>query len=294
MKAARDERVRPATLREEQKLFTKRLFVETAKRVFAERGYGAATVEDIVKAARASRATFYAHFTSKAEVMAEIYESLMPATAEYWRRLDRSLGSRHDLKSWLEEAIDWWEKHRDILPALHEAAVVDQEIATKQYTNLHRLSDELTGYFAAARGPKKRAEARLRIMSTRNIGVNLHTLPVVTVGIGFGIDYGLYIVSRIIEEIRVCGDLYESVKTALCTTGKGVTFTAVTMVMSTMFWTTSNIRFDAEMGGLLAIWMAISFVASQTLMPVLILIFKPRFITREIRQEAVRADTATA
>jgi len=164
MKAARDERVRPATLREEQKLFTKRLFVETAKRVFAERGYGAATVEDIVKAARASRATFYAHFTSKAEVMAEIYESLMPATPEYWRRLDRSLGSRHDLKSWLEEAIDWWEKHRDILPALHEAAVVDQEIATKQYTNLRRLSDELTGYFAAARGPKKRAEARLRIM----------------------------------------------------------------------------------------------------------------------------------
>jgi predicted RND superfamily exporter protein len=131
-------------------------------------------------------------------------------------------------------------------------------------------------------------------MSTRNIGVNLHTLPVVTVGIGFGIDYGLYIVSRIIEEIRVCGDLYESVKTALCTTGKGVTFTAVTMVMSTMFWTTSNIRFDAEMGGLLAIWMAISFVASQTLMPVLILIFKPRFITREIRQEAVRVNTATA
>ena len=36
MKAARDERVRPATLREEQKLFTKRLFVETAKRVSAD------------------------------------------------------------------------------------------------------------------------------------------------------------------------------------------------------------------------------------------------------------------
>jgi uncharacterized protein len=131
-------------------------------------------------------------------------------------------------------------------------------------------------------------------MAVSDIGVNIHTLPLVTVGVGFGIDYGLYIVSRIIEEIRVCGDLYESVKTALCTTGKGVTFTAVTMVMSTMFWTTSNIRFDAEMGGLLAIWMAISFVASQTLMPVLILIFKPRFITREIRQEAVRANTATA
>jgi predicted RND superfamily exporter protein len=131
-------------------------------------------------------------------------------------------------------------------------------------------------------------------MSVRNIGVNLHTLPVVTVGIGFGIDYGLYIVSRIIEEIRASGDLYDAVKTALCTTGKGVTFTAVTMVVSTMFWTTSDIRFDAEMGALLAIWMAVSFVASQTLMPVLILIFKPKFIMREIPQKAERAGAATA
>ena len=130
-------------------------------------------------------------------------------------------------------------------------------------------------------------------MSVRNIGVNLHTLPVVTVGIGFGIDYGLYIVSRIIEEIRISGDLYDAVKTALCTTGKGVTFTAVTMVMSTMLWTTSNIRFDAEMGGLLAMWMAVSFVASQTLMPVLILIFKPKFITRESPQATVTAGAAT-
>ena len=130
-------------------------------------------------------------------------------------------------------------------------------------------------------------------MSLRNIGVNLHTLPVVTVGIGFGIDYGLYIVSRIIEEVRISGDLYEATKTALCTTGKGVAFTAVTMVLSTMFWTTSNIRFDAEMGGLLAIWMGVSFIASQTLMPVLILVFRPKFITREI-PPAAAARSATA
>jgi len=129
-------------------------------------------------------------------------------------------------------------------------------------------------------------------MSIREIGVNLHTLPVVTVGIGFGIDYGLYIVSRIIEEIRVTGDLYEATKTALCTTGKGVAFTAITMVLSTMFWTTSSIRFDAEMGGLLAIWMAVSFIASQTLMPVLILVFKPKFITRHAEPKPIGGATA--
>jgi predicted RND superfamily exporter protein len=117
---------------------------------------------------------------------------------------------------------------------------------------------------------------------------------VVTVGIGFGIDYGLYIVSRIIEEIRISGDLYAAVKKTLCTTGKGVTFTAVTMVVSTMFWTTSDIRFDAEMGALLAIWMAVSFVASQTLTPVLILIFKPKFIMREIPPQVASESAATA
>lgn len=118
-------------------------------------------------------------------------------------------------------------------------------------------------------------------MAINDIGVNIHTLPLVTVGLGFGIDYGLYIVSRTIEEIRIRGDLRDSMREALETSGKAVTFTAVTMVISTVFWITSNIRFNAEMGLLLAIWMAISYVGSQTLTPVLIVLFKPRFIMRE-------------
>ncbi len=118
-------------------------------------------------------------------------------------------------------------------------------------------------------------------MAVNGIGVNIHTLPLVTVGLGFGIDYGLYIVSRIIEEIRVRGDLEDSVREALVTSGKAVTFTAITMIISTAFWTSSHIRFNAEMGLLLAIWMGISYVGSQTLLPVLILMFKPRFIMKE-------------
>jgi hypothetical protein len=127
-------------------------------------------------------------------------------------------------------------------------------------------------------------------MAVNNIGVNIHTLPLVTVGLGFGIDYGLYIVSRTIEEIRIRGDLVDSVREALETSGKAVTFTAVTMVISTVFWMTSNIRFNAEMGLLLAIWMGISYVGSQTLTPVLIVMLKPRFIMKE----ANRAPTMTS
>jgi len=133
-------------------------------------------------------------------------------------------------------------------------------------------------------------------MAMNDIGVNIHTLPLVTVGVGFGIDYGLYIVSRIIEEIQVNSDLEKSVREALVTSGKAVTFTAVTMIISTLFWVTSNIRFNAEMGLLLAIWMFISYVGSQTLTPVLILVFKPKFIMKEAghaeNRKLVRIKTA--
>jgi predicted RND superfamily exporter protein len=118
-------------------------------------------------------------------------------------------------------------------------------------------------------------------MGIEGIGINISTLPVVTVGVGFGIDYGLYIVSRIIEEYPKTNNIEAATREAVSTSGKAVTFTAVTMVLGTLVWWFSNIRFDAEMGLLLALWMAVSFIASMTLMPVLFVVFKPGFILRE-------------
>jgi predicted RND superfamily exporter protein len=129
-------------------------------------------------------------------------------------------------------------------------------------------------------------------MAGRNIGINVNTLPLVTLGLGFGIDYGLYLLSRMIEEIRVSADLEKATLQALRTSGKGVAFTAVTMVVSTFLWVFSNIRFNSEMGVLLAIWMGVSFVASQTLLPVLLLTFKPKFLMREIAHAKARAAAA--
>ncbi len=129
------------------------------------------------------------------------------------------------------------------------------------------------------------------LMATMGIGININTLPLVTVGVGFGIDYGLYIVSRIIEEIRVTGDLDEAIHIALRTSGKAVSFTAVCMVGGTALWTLSNIRFNAVMGGLLAIWMFVSFVSAVTLMPALISYARPKFITKEAARGTRRVMT---
>ena len=119
------------------------------------------------------------------------------------------------------------------------------------------------------------------LMATMGIGVNINTLPLVTVGVGFGIDYGLYIMSRIIEEIRASGNLEDAIRVALCTSGKAVSFTAVCMVAGTALWTLSEIRFNAVMGGLLAIWMFVSFLSSETLLPVLVSYLRPKFIMKE-------------
>jgi predicted RND superfamily exporter protein len=131
-------------------------------------------------------------------------------------------------------------------------------------------------------------------MALLNIGINVNTLPLVTVGLGFGIDYGLYIVSRAIEEIQVRGDLRESMREAMTTSGKAVSLTAVAMILSTAAWLFSDIRFNAVMGGLLAFWMLVSFLAEVTLVPVLIMYFKPKFIGREAGTKARPAAASRA
>ncbi len=118
-------------------------------------------------------------------------------------------------------------------------------------------------------------------MGAHDIGININTLPVVTVGVGFGIDYSIYIVSRIIEGLALGSDLKASTYTALITSGKAVVFTALTLVASVLFWYWSSIRFDAEMGLLLAVWMFVSMLGAMTILPVLIVTFDPAFIRRE-------------
>ncbi len=118
-------------------------------------------------------------------------------------------------------------------------------------------------------------------MGAHDIGININTLPVVTVGVGFGIDYSIYIVSRIIEELALGRELKDATYTALVTSGKAVAFTALTLVASVLFWYWSSIRFDAEMGLLLAVWMFVSMLGAMTILPVLIVTFNPAFIQRE-------------
>jgi predicted RND superfamily exporter protein len=131
-------------------------------------------------------------------------------------------------------------------------------------------------------------------MGAHDIGININTLPVVTVGVGFGIDYAIYVVSRIIEELAVGQELQAATHRALVTAGKAVAFTALTLVASVLFWYWSDIRFDAEMGLLLAVWMFVSMLGAMTILPVLIVTFDPKFIRSETARRFVSRGQAVS
>ncbi len=116
------------------------------------------------------------------------------------------------------------------------------------------------------------------LMGYRGIGLDVNALPVVALGVGLGVDYGLYVVQRIKEEYARLKDLDQAIMRGVTTAGKAVAFTAGTMMAGVAFWTTSFLRFQADMGLLLVFWMVVSMLGGLILLPTLISLFKPRFV----------------
>ncbi|MCP4629241.1 MAG: MMPL family transporter, partial [bacterium] len=106
------------------------------------------------------------------------------------------------------------------------------------------------------------------------------TLPVASVGIGLGVDYGIYLVSRIIEEYKTKADMSYAISQALGTTGKAIVFIATTLVCGIVFWFLSKMMFQAMMGLLLAIILIFNMLGALLIIPSFIALVKPRFITR--------------
>ncbi len=115
-------------------------------------------------------------------------------------------------------------------------------------------------------------------MAARGIGLDLNTLPVIAVGVGFGIDYGVYIVSRAREAARGGAGLEDALREGLTGAGRTVAFTALTLVAGTLCFTLTELRFASEMAALLILWMLVSAASALVLLPALVLVVRPRFL----------------
>jgi predicted RND superfamily exporter protein len=130
----------------------------------------------------------------------------------------------------------------------------------------------------------------LAYMAIRGIGLNINTLPVQSVGVGIGVDYAIYIVDRIRQEVVDTHDIDEAVRRTVRTTGMAVTFTATTIVGGIVLWSFSNLRFQAEMAQLLTILMVINMLGAITVVPTFYSILRPRVATRLLEEEEAEAE----
>lgn len=119
-------------------------------------------------------------------------------------------------------------------------------------------------------------------MVFKHIGLDVNVLPVSAVGIGVGVDYGIYMLSRMEEEFKnTGGDWVAMTHTSLNSAGKGVVITAITVIIPILLWPAmADLKFQAEMGLLLSFIMFFDMLGALLFLPAAVNLIKPKFIAR--------------
>jgi hypothetical protein len=107
------------------------------------------------------------------------------------------------------------------------------------------------------------------VMSILEIGLKVSTLPVVALGAGVGVDYGIYIFSRLESILKIGEPLQEAYRHTLRITGIGVLFTGLTLGLGVATWIFSPLKFQADMGILLTFMFLVNMLGAILLLPAL-------------------------
>ena len=119
------------------------------------------------------------------------------------------------------------------------------------------------------------------ILGFLKVGLTAEMIPMVALGIGFGDDFGIYIVSRIKDELKERGgELKEAVMEAMSTSGKAVFFTGLTLTIGIATWMFSSILMQARLGALLGFFIFFNAIGTLVVLPSMIMTVKPRFLMR--------------
>ncbi|MBP0047450.1 MMPL family transporter [Marinobacterium sp. AK62] len=107
------------------------------------------------------------------------------------------------------------------------------------------------------------------LMATLGIGLKVATLPVIALGVGVGVDYGIYIYEQMQHSLKRGVDLRTSFYEAMRQRGTAAVFTAVTMTIGVGTWAFSALKFQADMGILLAFMFMVNVLGAIFLLPAL-------------------------
>jgi len=107
------------------------------------------------------------------------------------------------------------------------------------------------------------------LMVYLEIGLKTSTLPVVALGVGIGVDYGIYLFSRLSEGLRNGEYFEDAMHNAFTQTGSAVVFTGLTLAIGVSTWIFSQLKFQADMGVLLTFMFLVNMLAAIIILPAL-------------------------
>tara|TARA_B100000214_G_C23869252_1_gene581804 strand:- start:530 stop:874 length:345 start_codon:yes stop_codon:yes gene_type:complete len=110
-----------------------------------------------------------------------------------------------------------------------------------------------------------------------SIGVKVNTLPVIALGVGVGVDYGIYLFERIVYGMKEKKlSLVESYVLSLKQRGSASIFTALIMSIAVLSWVWSDLKFQQDMGLLLGFMLFFNMLGAIILIPVIANLLKVR------------------
>ena len=107
------------------------------------------------------------------------------------------------------------------------------------------------------------------LMALLQIGLKVSTLPVVALGVGIGVDYGIYIYGRLRTHLEQGLDFAAAYERTLATTGAGVVLTGLTLAAGVATWIVAPLKFQADMGTVLTFMFLVNMIGAVVLLPAL-------------------------
>jgi predicted RND superfamily exporter protein len=117
-------------------------------------------------------------------------------------------------------------------------------------------------------------------MKELEIGLTVATLPVMVLAVGIGVDYAFYIYNRLQLHLAEGASIYQAMEKALAFEAMATIFTAITLACGVVTWSLSPLKFQADMGKLLAFMFIVNLIMALTALPALAVVLERIFPRR--------------
>jgi uncharacterized protein len=114
-------------------------------------------------------------------------------------------------------------------------------------------------------------------MKELEIGLTVATLPVMVLAVGIGVDYAFYIYNRLQSHLAMGEPIVAALEHSILEVGMATIFTAITLAIGVVTWSFSALKFQADMGKLLAFMFIINLVMAMTALPALAVVLERIF-----------------